>query len=272
MTSNELINKTISIITEYYNNHLQPFLDCLDQNVLWIGPTEGQELRGKDTIMNAFSSEVHQLTFTMGSIHGVCVTPHKAVGEVLLHYNIYTHYPSGNTDLHSQRCQFTWHEKKVRTDSGYEPHWEVAMIHVSNAWMKDRRDNIYPVHYENVGLPIRLVEKPDKFMTIKAEDMSIHRITLDSLLYIETIQRTAKLRVHTSQKTIIVNGTLPDFEKKYPEDLLRAHASFLVNPSQVNKIERFALTLSDGTRLPIPEKKYTAVKRQILASNSGNLA
>lgn len=266
MTSNDLIYKSIHIITEYYNNNLQPFFDNLSEDVLWLGPADGQEIRGRETIISTFSSEVHELTFTMGSIRATCISPHKATYEIVLQYEIYTHYPDGNTDLHNQRLHYSWYKKRVRTENGSDSHWEIAVVHISNAWQYDSRDTIYPVHYESLGLPVRLVEKPEHFLTVTANDMSIHRIPMNRLLYIETIKRTAKLRIHTITDTIIVNGTLPDFEKAHSDFLLRIHAGFLINPDCVSKIERFAVTMSDGTRLPVPEKKYTAIKRRILTN------
>ena len=107
-------------------------------------------------------------------------------------------------------------------------------------------------------------------MTVKANDMSVHRISINHLLYIETIKRTAKLRIHTSTDTIIVNGTLPDFEKTYSDFLLRIHAGFLINPECVSKIERFTVTMSNGVKLPVPEKKYTTIKRLILTNLQSN--
>ncbi len=52
--------------------------------------------------------------------------------------------------------------------------------------------------------------------------------------------------------------------ERMPGSMLRCHSSYLVNPMYVESIERFALTLSDGSRIPIPEKKYTAVKDLLL--------
>lgn len=46
MTANDLIYKSIYIITEYYNNNLQPYFDNISEDVLWIGPAERQEIRG----------------------------------------------------------------------------------------------------------------------------------------------------------------------------------------------------------------------------------
>ena len=36
------IRQSVHIITEYYENHLQPFFDAADDDLLWIGPAENQ--------------------------------------------------------------------------------------------------------------------------------------------------------------------------------------------------------------------------------------
>lgn len=271
MTSNDLIYQSIHIITEYYNNDLQPFFDSLSKDVLWIGSAERQEIRGREKVISIFSAEVHQLTFTIGSIRATCISPSKTAHEVVLQYEIYTHYPNGTTDLHNQRIHYSWHKRKIQTEHGSASRWEVAVLHISNAWPYDKRDTIYPVHYKSLGLPVQLIEKPEHCLTVTANDMTVHRISMNRLLYIETLKRTAKLRIHTNTDTIIVNGTLSDFEKAYSDFLLRIHSGFLINPDCVSKIERFFVTMSNGARLPVPEKKYTAVKHRILTSLQSDL-
>lgn len=71
MTANDLIYKSIHIITEYYNNNLQPYFDSISEDVLWIGPAERQEIRGREQVISTFSAEVHGLSFTMGSIRAI---------------------------------------------------------------------------------------------------------------------------------------------------------------------------------------------------------
>lgn len=39
----------------------------------------------------------------MGDTKALCISPHSRMKEVILHYDIYTHYPSGNTDMHDQQ-------------------------------------------------------------------------------------------------------------------------------------------------------------------------
>lgn len=264
MTSKDLIYQSIHIITEYYNNNLQPFFNNISEDILWLGPAEKQEIRGRDKVIATFSSEVHELTFTMGSIRAISITPLKTAHDIILQYEIYTHYPDGNTDLHNQRLHYSWYKKRIRTENGSNEHWEIGIIHISNAWPYDHRDTIYPNHYKYLGLPVRLIEKKKCFLTVMANDMSVHRIPIDCLLYIETIKKTAKLCIHTTTDTIIINGKLSDFENTYSDSLLRVHSGFLINPDHVSKIERFVVTMSNGTRIPVPEKKYTSIKHHIL--------
>lgn len=265
MKTDEIINRTIFIITEYYKNNLQPFFECLSDDVLWIGPVEQQQIQGRDQLLQAFAAEKHALTFTMGNVKAMCISPHSRVKEVVLHYDIYTHYPSGNTDMHDQRLHFTWRETLIRSAAKREYRQEVILVHVSNAWKKDSRDTIYPIHYENVS-PY-LLSRPERYVMVKGADTHVHRIAAERILYIETVKRTARLLVHTESGTVTARGTLPDFERTYPDIFLRIHASYLLNPAHVRKIRRFSVILSDGTELPVPEKKYAQIKRLLLREN-----
>ena len=269
MKTDELLYRSIYIITQYYKNDLEPFFDSISDDVVWLGPAERQMIHGKQELLQAFAREENNLTFTMGSIMAMCISPHSHVKEVLLRYDVYTHYPSGTTHRHDQRLHYTWRERRVRTDTGWESRPEIVMLHISNLWKYDSRDTIYPVHYEAMPVPAELLTRPERYVTVKAADMSVHRISADRILYIETVKDTAKVRVHTADGTLTVNGALPEFEEKDPGLFLRIHASYLINPAHVRQVRRFAVTLSDGTELPIPEKKYTKIKKLLLQGDAG---
>lgn len=262
MKTTEIINRTIFIIAEYYKNNLQPFFECLSDDVMWIGPAERQLIQGKNQLLQTFAAEQHALTFTMGDIKALCVSPHSRVKEVVLHYDIYTHYPSGNTDVHDQRLHFTWREKLIRSAAGQEYKQEVVLVHVSNAWRYDRQDTIYPIHYEKVSA--HFLSRPKRYVMVRGVDINVHRIAAERILYIETVKRTARLLVHTEGGTVAAHGKLSDFERNYSDIFLRIHASYLLNPAHVREIRRFSVILSDGTELPVPEKKYTRIKRLLL--------
>ncbi len=264
MKTDELIDRSIFIITEYYKNNLQPFFDSISDDVLWLGPAERQQIQGRDQLIQTFAAKKHALTFTMGNIDALCVSPHSRVKEVLLHYYIYTHYPSGNTDMHNQRLHFTWREKQIKSAAGQEYRPEIFMVHISNEWKYDSRDTIYPIHYEQVSIPACFLTKPGHYVMVKGTDTGVHRITTAGILYIETVKHASRLLVHTVSGTVMVRGTLSEFERSYPGILLRVHTNYLLNPAHVKEIHRFFVMLSDGTQLPIPEKKYTQVKQLLL--------
>ncbi len=268
MKNSDIIRLSIFIITEYYKNNLTPFFENISDDVLWIGPAKRQQIRGKENLLQAFASDKHNLTFIMGNINVICVSPHSHVKEVLLHYDIYTHYPSGNTDLHDQRLHYTWCDKKVQTADGpkYQP--QIVSLHISNAWPYDEKDTIYPVHSENLFAAMRVFAESQTYVTVKASDGCVHRIASSHILYIETVKHSAKLQIHTEDGTITVNDTLSKIEENYPNVFLRIHSGYLVNPAHVTGIRRFAATLSDGTQLPIPEKKYTLIKKTLLHENT----
>lgn len=266
MKKDDIIRLSIYIITEYYKNNLTPFFEHISDDVLWVGPAKRQLLQGKKNLMQAFAQEKHNLTFTMGDIKVFCVSPsHSHVAEVLLHYDIYTHYPNDTTDLHDQRLHYTWYDKRVNTADGpkYQP--QIISLHISNAWNYDNRDFIYPVHYQNVSAS--MPADAERYVTVKASDGCVHRIAASHILYIETVKRSGKLQIHTEIGTVTIHETLSGFEEKYPGLLLRIHSGYLLNPAHVRNIRRFTVTLSDGTELPIPEKKYTQVKELLLSEH-----
>ena len=66
--------------------------------------------------------------------------------------------------------------------------------------------------------------------------------------------------LHTADESVEIFDKVIDLAKACPHLFLRCHQSYLVNPGYIRNIRRFKLTLSDGTQLPIPEKKYTAFR------------
>lgn len=264
MKTDEIIRISLLIITEYYKNNLKPFFEYISDDILWIGPASRQQIRGRKNLIQTFAAEKHSLTFTMGDIKVLCASPGSHVKEVLLHYDIYTHYPNGNTVYHDQWLHYTWHDKKIKTAQGSKYQPEIVLLHISNLWEYDSRDTIYPVHYENSSKTAPSFPESKQYITVKASDGCVHRIASSRILYIETVKHSSKLQIHSEDGAITINETLSKFEEKYSGLFLRIHSGYLLNPAHVKNIRRFAVTLSDGTELPIPEKKYTYIKKQLM--------
>lgn len=69
--------------------------------------------------------------------------------------------------------------------------------------------------------------------------------------------------IHTEDSAHESVETLSSIAQRHSDLFVRCHASYLVNPAFVRDVTRCKVTLQDGSELPIPEKKYTAVKREL---------
>ena len=49
--TDELLYRSIYIITQYYKNDLKPFFDSVSDDVLWLGPAERQMIHGKQELL-----------------------------------------------------------------------------------------------------------------------------------------------------------------------------------------------------------------------------
>lgn len=69
MTTQALLQLSADIITRYYNNEIEPFLAACHPDVLWIGPANTQIIRTRETLIETFAEEHHNLRFEM---HDLC--------------------------------------------------------------------------------------------------------------------------------------------------------------------------------------------------------
>ncbi|MFR8015840.1 MAG: LytTR family DNA-binding domain-containing protein [Clostridiaceae bacterium] len=252
------IQQSVHIITEYYENRLQPFFDAIDDDLLWIGPAERQWMQGKENILNAFTQEEgrHHLTFRMSNISATPISCGTHACEIILTYLVYTYYPNGAMTVHDQRLHFTWRDKKVTGPDG-KKHLvpKAAVIHISNAFPYDDRDKIYPVHYDEMKVRRHSRLQLAPRITISGSNHVCHFLAANSILYIETGSRSPYTVFHT------LNGGSSDstesiskLEKKYSDIFLRVHAS-QVNPLFVQSIRRFEIPPDRRNRTSGPGQK-----------------
>lgn len=140
---------------------------------------------------------------------------------------------------------------------------KAAVIHISNAFPYDDRDKIYPVHYDEMKVPATLTPATGPRITISGSNHVCHFLAANSILYIETGSRSPYTVFHTLNGEFNSTESISKLEKKYSDIFLRVHASFMVNPLFVQSIRRFEITLTDGTVLPVPDRKYAKVTKAL---------
>ena len=120
MDTRKIVQKSVNILVEYYENNIQPFKDAMDDDILWIGPLQGQMIRGKKNLSDTYALEEHDLTFDVFDMQASVVYSTKQHCEVLLTFIVDTHYPDQSVIRCHQRVLLSWQH--------YLEHTESAMI------------------------------------------------------------------------------------------------------------------------------------------------
>lgn len=254
MTVDEITALSSDILTQYYENNTQPFFDHCHPDVLWLGPAEKQMIRSKKALVESFEKEDNQLHFKLYNLTATPIHISSSCTEVLLTFIVDTFWPNGDSNRVHQRITLTWEIKK-----------DLALIrvcHISNPIDYDERDSIYPVHYLESHATMTLYRESAEKLSFKGTNRSILYTSPEQILYMESIGNHTRIHLHTQSFECI--DRLSAINKRIPDGFLRCHSSYLINPLYVESIERFALTMTDGKKIPVPEKKYTAVKAMLL--------
>jgi DNA-binding LytR/AlgR family response regulator len=97
------------------------------------------------------------------------------------------------------------------------------------------------------GQPQPSQDQKKEYIILKA-DKKNHKISLDDILYIESLDNYIK--VHTTETSIICYERLSGIEKELPEsDFIRIHRSYIIN---LNKVDVFT-----ASYLEIGDKNFT---------------
>jgi DNA-binding LytR/AlgR family response regulator len=270
MKRNDIIRRSVHIIREYYKGNLSPFFESIDENILWIGPRDNQIITSRQGILDLWSTQKdHPLLFTMSSISAKAAVPAPHACEVILKYRVFTHYPDGVIHAHNQRIQYTWTEKTITKPDGQKERIQsILVIHITNTVKNDERDPVYAVHSAYTPLEETEVLVPQdvvRYILFRGRHGETYSYLSTNIRWIENCDEGRHSLVHTQTGSLPSMERLTEFIRQARDVFLRPHHSYLVNPLYIRSIRRFTLTMTDGTVLPIPEKKYTAFRNELKA-------
>lgn len=249
------------LIIKYYDNDYMPFLSYMDKDALWYGPAKGQFIHGRERMIELWNAEEHDLRFSLGNMDVEHTTSNHSFCNVILTFYVTTHYPDNNDITLYQRIVLTWCERIFRDASGERVRKpSILVCDISNPHSKHDDDTIYPTNFQKIYHQDHLTANTGRRIHFHGTDRSDHFILSDTVLYIESAHGGKHSILHNEDDTVEVMLTIAAIEKKYGHLFLRCHQSYLVNPKHIENICRFKVTLTDGTELPVPEKKYTAFR------------
>lgn len=262
MEIKQLNQLTTHILTTYYQNDLKLYFRYLDEDTLWIGPRQGQIIRGKENMKRAWAREEHALRFRMSDLQFATERIGREAFNQLVFFKVATIYPNGTVQIHDQRILLFWKERQIEGRSVFR----IKMTLISNAAKLSEGEFIYAT--QEAGAPRDAVQRflpqgSEQTIAIRTERSAIVYLPASSVRYVTTADKgnhTMFVALNSTLKCITPIGAV---EKQTEGALIRCHSGYLVNPLHVTSIKRFKLTMDDGAEIPVPEKKYTALKRKL---------
>lgn len=103
-----LETRSADILTKYYNNEIDSFLNACHEDILWIGPAEKHVIRTRKALVDAFSQEDHKLEFVLSDLKVFSIGLTECSCEVIMFFILDTIWPDSSVGRADQRIQFTW--------------------------------------------------------------------------------------------------------------------------------------------------------------------
>ena len=261
MQQDNLIQLSENIINEYCKKDLSLFFQYADDNITWIGPRQSQIAHSKAAMLAGWINPEHQIDFSISNVEATVIPAGPKNREVLLCYDVHGKLTNGKTFIQPQRAQFSWMLKQKE--------YRLLVLHFSNPADLDARDLIYNTwgdieRADYLTRTPQFKETATAYIMLRGHDKAYYRFLSSSIMWIESTDEGHHCKVHTREQLISCMDRLSFFEEQYPDIFLRPHVSYLVNPHYIKSLRRFELALWDGTVLPVPEKKYTALKNALL--------
>ena len=263
MKIEKLKELSYKIITEYYNNNLDPFWEYLDEDVVWYGPAEGQIITSKKEMKKSWGLEKHNLTFTMNDIKVKGLPINSNACSVVMSYFVNTNYPNGVIHTHKQNINMIWSTRKVEDSNKKiikKPF--IIQMFIANIHTKNEKDTIYGIHSHDEHMN-QLETSVSKRITVKSVAGTNYYLSTNSIIWIEKTNGGKHSMIHTQNEAIECIQTTSNILRQSDDYFVSPHISYLVNPLHIKKIERFKLTLDNDKILSISEKKYTKFKREV---------
>ena len=260
-------DKSIYIVTEYYKNNVSPYLDVMADNVIWHGPAIGQRIEGLTNMRKAWASEQNPLTFSVGDTEVQYIQTSASSCEVMLMYVVTTHYPNGDAIPLFQRIQFSWGDHIVTDENNRRKCIsKIFMVHISNPGEQHSDDFIYPTHFNEV---YKQHQEPqyEQRISIRGMNNAFYLLTVSSILWVES-QPELHSVIHLRDKALYIRDSVSEIEKQSEGKLIRAHSGYLINPAEAVSVQRFSITMSDDSVIPVPARKYTAIKKLLLGTQN----
>lgn len=251
-----IIQLTQESLKRYWQLDCHYVLSLCDKNVSWIGSIQSQFMQGYDAVQADFFHSMQEIKpchllnqeFHVTLNHGnSCVITGR--------YLVTTDESVGYYLQVQQRCTFAWE----MIDK--EP--KIKHIHISNPMgeLQVSGDESFVNTLGNMSKRYIQNKLENKTIVIDDDNGSTRFIRLSEIIY-ATAEGKFTI-IHTMTQQIRAKISISDFSEMLSKNFITVHRSFVVNVDYIVELKRYSLIMIDKSDIPIPVKKYDAVKQKI---------
>lgn len=245
---------TAKVMREHYKRNLDYVLSYMTDDILWIGPLETQFIHGKEKVKEFLTPEqevpvsVSEMNFQIvGYNDSMCIV----AGKLRAH----TRAETGLVLDVEQRYTFCWQ----RTEDVAS----IIHIHGSNPWEFVLPEEAFPFQVGRHAYRFmeKMVSRRQQRLVFCDTNNREFFLEQNNIIYIESAK--ANSIIYYTGGAFEVKHSISQMEQILPTEFLRIHRCFLINIYHVTEVMRFEIKMDNMARIPIPEKRYMEVKKQM---------
>lgn len=258
----DLIQLTQECLIHFWQLDCEFVLKYCDENVVWIGSAQSQFIKGYAETARDFRSIMKEIK--------PC---HLLRQEFIVVQNsgnacsiVGRYYTTTDDDVEyflqaQQRCSFTW-----ELVNG-EP--KIKHMHVSNPMGElklgegERFPNASGKMAQKYWLEHLSIQQTENCMLVIDREGANHFLSRLEILYASAHGRNCEIYT-LSGKVIKARMSISEFFRTAGECFSMTHRCYVVNRELISKIEKYVITMIDGSKIPIPAKRYTEVRDMLM--------
>jgi hypothetical protein len=261
MNRKELIHRTMQYILDLMDVNVTNTCECLAEDVYWIGLHEGQIFHSRKEVyqkLGEFSQPMH------GQISGITSTATELAPSalsIMTEFRLLFSQPSNVSSAIIIRIHVIWAMRNGNPRIVFHQSSIAEPINTSSQMFSFQMDTTTLDRF-----PFK-----DERVLIRGLNDYYFYYPISSISWMESVDRSTHTMVHLFNKNIISIDRLRSFDANYGSSFLRVSRSIMVNPFYIRQLTRYQLLMDNGDIIPVPEKRYMTIKKELADWSSSSI-
>lgn len=247
-----LTQQTQQFIADFFQKNSKAVFSQLHPDIVWIGAADNQYFRGIGPVCQYLTNVFEDLTACIiETQHYDLIYSDASLCIITGAYKGHTTPGKKEMFAASQRVTFIW---KLCGSS-----WKIFHFHMSNPLEFQEKTEYFPhkagqCTYEYVQSLLQKKSTLPDTLIFHGCNAESYFILPDDICYIEA--DNIHSIVHTQLEPLTICQPISSLPSILPKEFVQIHRSFIVNKKHIMEAKRYYIRMKNGTKLPIPEKRY----------------